>query len=200
MFREHSRAKLRQPSVFIMLQTAFLVFLIPVSHAMCRPNLCWPCSESRRLSFQAWQLECRWAHPHEGAGLGGRCAQRLVRAGGRGWGVCAPRARGNRCCNEDECPGSFVLAKLIQIFGVLALADSLLPLPVTVWEPELSSAGPVSWSSLDKWNNHQVWDTLLQLSHMASWKSTPLPLRKAEEDKTVDAVNWNWICRWDIQD
>lgn len=63
-----------------------------------------------------------------------------------GWGV-APRARGNRCCSEDESPGSFILVKFIQIFGVLALADSLLPLPVTVWEPRLSgsNARPVSW-------------------------------------------------------
>lgn len=48
--------------------------------------------------------------------------------------------------HEDERPGSFILAKLIQIFGVLAQADSLLPLPVTVWEPGLSgsSSDPVS--------------------------------------------------------
>lgn len=51
---------------------------------------------------------------------------------GGGGAVGVPRARGNRCCNE--------LAKLIQIFGVLALADSLLSLPVTVWEPGLSEA------------------------------------------------------------
>lgn len=54
MFRERdgcgqNQAKLSQPSVFIMLKTAFLFFLIPFSHAMCRPNLCWPCTESRRL-------------------------------------------------------------------------------------------------------------------------------------------------------
>lgn len=55
----------------------------------------------------------------------------LEGGGWRGAGS-APRARGNRCCNEDEHPGSFILAKLIQIFGVLALADSLLSLPVTV--------------------------------------------------------------------
>lgn len=138
MFRENSRAKLRQPFIFIMLSTACLFFLIPFSHAMCRPNLCWPCTESRRLSFQLWQQECRWAHPHEGAGRGGRCAQRLVRTGGLG-GVDAPRARGNRCCNE--------LAKLIQIFGVLALIVKLLSLPVTLWELRLSgsNARPVSW-------------------------------------------------------
>lgn len=66
-------AKMRQPSIFIMLETAFLVALIPFCHAMCWPNLCWPCTESRRLSFQVWQQECRWAHPHEGAGRSGRC-------------------------------------------------------------------------------------------------------------------------------
>lgn len=64
-----------------------------------------------------------------------------------GWrGGGARRARGNRCCNEDESPGSFILAKIIQIVGVLAHADSLLLLPVTVWEPGLSGSngGPDS--------------------------------------------------------
>lgn len=47
---------------------------------------------------------------------------------------------------EDEHTGSLILAKLIQIFGVLALADSLLSLPVTVWGTGLSGSNgrPVS--------------------------------------------------------
>lgn len=39
----------KQLSFYIKLNTAFLFFLIPFSHAMCRANLCWPCAESRRL-------------------------------------------------------------------------------------------------------------------------------------------------------
>lgn len=48
----------------------------------------------------------------------GDALEGLLGLGGRG----APRARGNRCCSEDEHPGSFILAKLIQIIGVLTLA------------------------------------------------------------------------------
>lgn len=47
----------------------------------------------------------------------------------------APRARGNRCCNEDECPGSDIVAKLVQVCGILAQAYSTLLLDVAVWEP-----------------------------------------------------------------
>lgn len=39
------RAGPRQPSTSIKLKTAFPFFLTPCSHAMCRPNLCWPCTE-----------------------------------------------------------------------------------------------------------------------------------------------------------
>lgn len=62
-----------------------------------------------------------------------------------GWGHQGPGEKQMLQC-EDEHTGSLILAKLIQIFGVLALADSLLSLPVTVWETGLSGSNgrPVS--------------------------------------------------------
>lgn len=86
--------------------------------------------------------------------------------------------------HEDERPGSFILAELIQIFGVLALADSLLPLPFTVWEPELSVAVVIQLvDNLEQMNKPPCLRHIITIVSYGVMKSTPLPLRRAEEDK-----------------
>lgn len=52
---------------------------------------------------------------------------------GLGGGGVHPRPGETDAAMEMSALGVLYCLKLIQFFGVLALADSLLPLPVTVW-------------------------------------------------------------------
>ena len=93
-------------SVFIKLKTAFLFFLILFSHAMCRPNLRWPCMERAGGSnFSSGRKSADELILMKELDVVGDALEGLLELGGRGGGI---RVRGNRF--KDEHPGSFYIS------------------------------------------------------------------------------------------
>lgn len=123
--------------------------------------------------------------------------------GGRG-----ARARGNRCCNEDEHPGSFTLVKLIPIHAALTRAHRRLPVPVNGGSSaECEQHGGQLVNNLEQMKGPPVCDTLEQMSHMALMEIITTPSVEKQRETTsggslvgnrdvdIKAANWNWICR-----